>query len=191
MRNDKFQKNFLRQFNIKIPICVDLDGTLISEDTTIESLRNLFHKSKYDFIKCVVHIYKGIKSIKSHLPENNFLINKININTTLLTILKDEITRGRNIVLATAANKHQGQEALSYIPIFDGVIGSNTFTNIRAKQKSIVLMKKFKKTGFIYVGNSFDDIQVWIWSHAGICVNIKQKYVLKEIMLLNIPYIIL
>jgi len=191
MRNSKFQRNFLQQFSIKIPVCVDLDGTLIAEDTTIESLRNLFLRSKHDFIKCIIHMYKGIKSIKYQLPRNNFLINKININITLLTMLKDEIKKGRGIVLATAANKYQGREALNYVPIFDGVAGSNAFINIRAKQKSNVLMQKFKKTGFIYVGNSFDDIQVWIWSHAGICVNIKQKYVLKEIMLLNIPYMIL
>jgi hydroxymethylpyrimidine pyrophosphatase-like HAD family hydrolase len=45
--------------------------------------------------------------------------------------------------------------------IFDGVFASDGVTNLRAEAKAQALVTAFGKSGFIYAGNSEDDLKVW------------------------------
>ena len=183
--------NFLNNFNPKIPMCIDLDGTLITEDITIISLKTLFKKSYYKFILNLIRIQKGRKSLKSYTNQYiKNITNKININFKVMSLLNKQKQIGRKIVLATAANKHYGKEIRNYLPIFKDIIASNKNINIRSIYKSRVLRIKFQRKGFIYIGNSQDDIRVWIRAQGAICVNTPIT-VETKISKLNIPYFII
>lgn len=182
---------FFQKFHFKIPICVDLDGTLIKEDVTITSLKELFKKSSCTFIKNITKIQKGRNILKEYTSKNiTNIVDKININLNFIKILNKVKKNKRKIILSTAANKTYGNKIKNYLPIFDQIIGSNKHINIREKNKSKVLTTKFKNNGFIYAGNSIDDIKIWIKSQGAICVN-TPKIIIKKLSKLNLPYLII
>jgi phosphoserine phosphatase len=85
--------------------------------------------------------------------------------------LKAERRKGRKLILATAADRHQAQNVAAYLGIFDDVIASDGHTNMRGKTKANALVERFGKKGFDYAGNSSVDLPVWQQARHAIVVN--------------------
>jgi phosphoglycolate phosphatase-like HAD superfamily hydrolase len=79
----------------------------------------------------------------------------------LLNFITRKKTAGHKIFLATACNKRYADEIADFLNIFDGVFASDGRVNLRAEYKAMALVRIFGPRGFIYVGNSLDDIKVW------------------------------
>lgn len=148
--------------NKSIPLCVDLDGTLVYNDTVQESIMQLL---KYRFLYVFVlpfwllkgHAYVKRKIVSliqfdpSHLPYNQAMIEYI----------KEEKKKGRKIVLATASDQVIAESVANYLGLFDEVIGSDGHLSYAGKHKLAKLNKEYKKSGFVYAGNSTVDLSVW------------------------------
>lgn len=78
---------------------------------------------------------------------------------------------GHQIFLATACDEVYAKKIADSLKIFDGVFSSNGISNLRAESKASTLVTIFGERGFIYAGNSRDDIKVWEKSAECILVN--------------------
>ncbi|ENM5855483.1 UbiA family prenyltransferase [Vibrio mimicus] len=161
-----------------IPLCVDLDGTLTYTDMLHESTLNLVTSKPSLLLQLPMLLHSGIASMKAKIAEHyKFSPSVLPYNQDVIEFIKEEKRSGRTIVLCTATDNKIAMQIAEHLQLFDEVIASDGVTNIAGKNKSDILVKRFGKGGFDYVGNSSDDLLVWGSARKAIVVNASKKVV--------------
>ena len=151
-------------------ICVDLDGTLIYNDVSVESAKRFAAAGVINIFKLLKWIFRGIPYTKCRIAERcSVNPEELSYNSKLITYLKQKKRDGYSIFLATGSTKTYAETIAKHLDVFDGVFASDEHTNLIGKTKAEKLSKTFGK--FIYMGNSIDDIQVWEKSTKSVIVN--------------------
>ena len=75
------------------------------------------------------------------------------------------------MILCTGANQKIANAIAEDLKIFDNTFSSTKELNLSGKNKSTFLEKEFGNSGFIYAGNSMDDMNVWKKASKSIVVN--------------------
>lgn len=145
----------------QLPLCVDLDGTLIFDDVSQKAFKILLKEFRFkDLFRVFFSSFKGIASMKQEIASCVDLNPaEIKYNESFLKFLKDEKEKGRKIFLATGANKKYATVIADYLGIFEKVFASSSSKNLIAEQKAKCLSEEFGE--FAYAGNSMSDIAVW------------------------------
>jgi 4-hydroxybenzoate polyprenyltransferase len=145
-----------------IPLCVDLDGTLVKSDTLFEQMVRAIKTDPWSILFVLFWLMRG----KLHFKEKINKITGINpellpYNNEIIEFLKTERIRGREIYLATASHKYIAEQVSDHIRLFDGVFASGNGINLKGKTKRDFLINKFGENSFDYIGNSRSDIPIW------------------------------
>jgi hydroxymethylpyrimidine pyrophosphatase-like HAD family hydrolase len=118
-----------------LPLCVDLDGTLVRTDTLIEGLCALATDPR--IVVALLRLTSGRAALKQAIaiqaPPNPALLP---YNQTLLDYLRDQKKAGRRIVLATAADQRVAHAIAAHLGIFDEVIASDGTINLKGDAKA-------------------------------------------------------
>jgi len=162
----------------RVPLCVDLDGTLIRTDTMWESMRWLVRRNPLRFFSFFLWWAAGRAHLKRQLAAHAKLdVAQLPYHQELIGWLKEEKRRGRRLILVTAADQSMGERVAAHVGLFSEVIGSNGTDNLRGHTKRQHLTKRFGKGQYDYAGNSSVDLQVWPDVHAAIVVNARPSVV--------------
>jgi len=156
----------------KVPLCVDLDGTLIKTDVLWESLMLLLKRNPLYLLALPFWLMRGRAFLKQQIGTRTAL-NPAGLpyHAAFLDFLREEKRRGRKLVLTTAADSQVAQRVAHHVGLFSEVIASNGETNLRGGNKGRKLVERFGKQGFDYAGNSTVDLPVWREARAAIVVN--------------------
>lgn len=147
--------------NLK-PICIDLDGTLIRYDVTTEAIKLFVRRNPLKLFKIFIWFLKGRAYLKKKLAINVDLdVSALQYNKIFLEFLIKKKKEGHKLFLATASDQLYANKIADCLKIFDGVFASDGVVNLRAEAKADTLVAIFGKDGFIYAGNSRDDVYVW------------------------------
>jgi len=154
----------------RIPLCVDLDGTLIKTDVLWESvLRLLIRNPLYVFV-LPLWVIRGKASLKWHVAQHIQLdITSLPYRKDLLLLLQEELARGRYLVLATACHSSQAQRIAAHLNLFTEVIATEKL-NLRGRAKARCLVERFGHRSFDYAGSSHEDVPVWREARKAIVV---------------------
>ncbi|MDF7801988.1 UbiA family prenyltransferase [Pontiellaceae bacterium B1224] len=143
-----------------IPLCIDLDGTLVKLDTLHQALFLLLRRDPLSILKIPGWIQKGKAHLKDQVMQRVELdASVLPYNTQLLDWLKKEHAKGRKLILATASNYRTANAVAEYLGIFDEVLASNEETNLRHNRKLDAIVDKFPTFG--YAGNDKADFPIW------------------------------
>lgn len=142
------------------PLCVDLDGTLIRGDCSWEALTHRFFRDFPRFCGSVFGAGAGRARLKRELGFP-LSVETIPLNQDVLTLLQREKSAGRKIVLVTASDQSAADAMAAHLKLFDDAIGSDGHRNFGGMAKAVLLVEKFGRGGFDYIGNSSQDIPVW------------------------------
>jgi apolipoprotein N-acyltransferase len=156
----------------QIPLCVDLDGTLIKTDLVWESIAWLLRQNPLRLLSILFWWMRGRAFLKRQLA-SRVSIDPATLpyNEPFIAFLREQKNAGRKLILATAFDQRGAMLVANYVGLFDEVLGSDGKTNLRGKNKLKVLTKKFGERGFDYAGNSSADLAVWCGSREAIVVN--------------------
>ena len=155
-----------------IPLCVDLDGTLIKTDLLWESLVRLLKKNPFALISILLWWTRGRAFLKQQLAARVAVdAATLPVNEQFLAWLRAEKKSGRKIILATASDLKMAQPVADHFGLFDEVLASDGKTNLRSENKLRVLTEKYGARGFDYAGNSSADFAVWRGVREAIVVN--------------------
>lgn len=158
--------------NASLPLCVDLDGTLIQTDSLLESCLRLISEQPFRLIFLPFWLLCGKAGFKQKVSKHVDLSPKsLPFNTNLLKFLTQQRLHNRHLVLVTAANKKIASAIASHLNIFNEVIASDEVHNLSGKNKAHALTDKFGNKGFVYAGNADIDLHVWQHAAAAIVVN--------------------
>jgi phosphoserine phosphatase len=156
----------------KIPLCVDLDGTLIRTDLLWESLARLLRRNPFQLLPVLFWWMRGRAFLKRQL------VRRVTIDPAalpyhepFLAFLREQKAAGRKLVLVTASDRDMALPVANHTGLFDEVLGSDGKTNLRGTNKLKVLVEKFGERGFDYAGNSSADFAVWRGAREAIVVN--------------------
>lgn len=169
-------------------ICVDLDGTLINTDLSVDAAKKFVRKNIFNVFRLTFWFFKGIQYLKCKVAEETEIdVSILPYNSGFLSYLNKRKSEGCQVYLATGSTKKYAKQVADHLQIFDGVFASDTEVNFIGKNKAAKLVEVFQEGGFDYAGNSMDDIPVWMKANKKILVSPTPK-VLKAMEL--IPYIL-
>ena len=155
-----------------IPLCVDLDGTLVRTDMLIESALMLI-KQNFGYLICMlVWLISGKSQLKEEIAKR-LTIDASNLPYAedFLEYLKKEHAIGRKLILVTASNYRIADSVASYLEIFSEVIASDRNINLKSFRKRDALVKKYGAHNFDYAGNDIADVPVLQLARQSILVN--------------------
>ena len=153
-----------------IPLCVDLDGTLVKLDTLHQALFLLLRRNPASLWRLPGWIAKG----KAHLKEQ--VMQRITLDAAALPYhqaflahIQKEHANGRTLVLATASNYRTADAVADHLGIFSETLSSTPSTNMRHAQKLAAIQERFPTFG--YAGNDTADFPIWDAAEEIILVN--------------------
>lgn len=154
-----------------VPLCIDLDGTLVHTDTLVEAALVLLKRNILYLFAMFAWLFAGKARFKAQIAGRVDLnVAVLPYNQELLALLE---THGRNrkLLLVTAAHESIARAVADHLGIFAETIASTETQNLSAANKCQALVERFGKGGFDYVGNSVDDLAVWSSCRRAIVVN--------------------
>jgi len=145
-----------------LPLCVDLDGSLIRNDMLHDSSLAILKHHPWMVAAIPLWLMRGKAHMKHRIADLVTMdATVLPYNTELLDWLRSEKDKGRKLILATASNQKYAEAVADHLSIFDESIGSDARTNLSSLNKASALTQRFGEKGFDYVGNSTTDLAVW------------------------------
>lgn len=156
---------------VRLPLCVDLDGTLIRTDLLLESLIALLKQNPWAAILIPCWLVRGRAFLKRQLAARVTLAaEKLPYRQDVLEFLGHERESGRQLLLVTASDQATGERIAAYVNQFDAVYGSDGTVNLKGQAKAGFLVGLLGKGNFDYIGDSFSDLPVWRAARAAYVV---------------------
>lgn len=161
-----------------LPLCIDLDGTLIKSDAIFESLFQLLKINPFLIFLIPFWLFKGKPNLKEEINKRiDFKVDTLPYNDELVEYIKSQRLNGRKVYLATASHISIANKVAEYLGIFDGVFATKDGYNLKSEKKAIVLNEEFGKGNYVYAGNAKVDYNVWNDSALAIVVNSSKSFI--------------
>lgn len=153
-----------------IPLCIDLDGTLLRTDTLYESVLELLKQRPWLAFLLPIWLVGGKGCLKRQIAKRATPDpRKLLYREQFVEWAQAESGR-RPVYLVTAAHLLVARPIADHLGFFSGVLASEA-VNLSASRKARALVERFGEKNFDYAGNSRDDLAVWRHSRHAIVVN--------------------
>jgi 4-hydroxybenzoate polyprenyltransferase len=154
-----------------VPLCVDLDGTLITTDLFWEAVFTLLSQNPFNLVRLLAWAVRG----RAYLKREVFRRIEVDptslpYNQELLSYLVAE-SENRQILLVTATDAKPAQLIANHLGLFSRVISSDGMQNMSGAAKRAMLVSQFGEKGYDYVGNARADLPVWQFCRRALLVN--------------------
>jgi 4-hydroxybenzoate polyprenyltransferase/phosphoserine phosphatase len=143
---------------LAVPLCVDLDGTLVKSDTLVDTVVVLARQSPASLLHFPRWIGEGKASFKRKVSQRTSIdVVHLPYNEPLLEYLRQQHATGRSIYLATGADTLLADRVAEHLGIFAGVLASDGSVNLTGHNKLAAFRARFPE-GFCYIGNAKPDV---------------------------------
>jgi 4-hydroxybenzoate polyprenyltransferase/phosphoserine phosphatase len=154
-----------------VPLCVDLDGTLLRTDLLFEGILNVATNWRLLF-----RLPRLLRSRGAALRQKVAELATLDpmhlpYNKDLLDYLRCRRAAGQSLVLATGADARAARAIADHLGLFDEVISSDGARDLTGETKARVLIERFGRQNFAYAGNDHNDLPVWREAHSIVIVN--------------------
>ena len=157
----------------QIPLCVDLDGTLIKGDTLWVSMAGIIRKNPLDGIGIAVQFMTRGRAHMKDWMSGKYLPNptKLPYHTDVFDWVQEQKDAGRRLLLVTGAHRLIAESVVQHTGLFEEVIATANGYNMSGIPKAQELVRRFGEGGYDYAGNSYVDLPVWQCARKMIIVN--------------------
>src|SRR6185295_3183284 len=150
----------------RLPLAVDLDGTLLLTDTLFEAIAEHMRRRPWWTMLQVAQLPFSIAKVKARLQRAARLdIAHLPANEAVLAYCLKAKAEGRPVWLVSAADQLTVERVARRFGLFDRAIGSDGETNNKGANKARCL-EEAAPNGFEYVGDSRADLKVWVKAKA-------------------------
>jgi len=170
-----------------IPLCIDLDGTLVKTDMLMESLILLIKSNPLIILFLPIWLMRGLPYFKDKIfSKVSHQVEHLPYNLELIEYAKNEKANGRKIILVTASPQSIANSIGEFLGIFDEIYGTQTEFNLKGSRKSAFLVNLFGEKGFVYAGDSNADLKVWLKSYEAIIISNSSAFISKVMRICNV-----
>lgn len=154
-----------------LPLVVDFDGTLSLADTLAWLRQRYDAGSARSRARRLGWLTQSKQREKINLWKYTRMgVDEIPIDPEVVLWLTGEFELGRPLILATGSAQELADAVGQRLGIFTATIGSDPGINLTGPRKAAVLVERFGKCGFDYVGDGPADIPVWNVARLGYLV---------------------
>lgn len=154
-----------------IPLCVDLDGTLLRTDLLHETALALLRRNLLYLFLMPFWLLKGKAHLKAEIARRVTLDPAaLPYSDDFLAYLRKQKANGRTLVLATASHDSLAKRVAAHLGLFDMVIATNGAANLKGAAKLAKLRESFP-AGFDYAGNGHCDLVLLCAAREALLVN--------------------
>lgn len=154
-----------------VPLCVDLDGTLLKTDLLYESMARLLRQRPWMILMMPFWLLAGKAALKRNLARHTCLDPALlPYDEAFLEWLSAERACGREIFLTTAADEKLARAVGAHLGIFTEIIASDGQRNLKGSRK-LAALRETIGGDFEYAGDSPADFSVWQGSSGAVLVN--------------------
>jgi 4-hydroxybenzoate polyprenyltransferase/phosphoserine phosphatase len=158
-----------------VPLVVDLDGTLTSTDTLVESVIKLLKLSPLYLLALPLWLLKGRAQFKHAIAQRVSLAPELlPYRESLLEYIRQERASGRRIILATAAHRSIADKVSEFLGVFDAVLASDANCNLKGQRK-LQAIKQYVGNTFVYAGDSPADLPIWNAAQGAVLVAVTER----------------
>ena len=144
------------------PLCVDLDGTLVSTDTLAELLLLTIRRDPLSVCRVPFWLARGKACCKRELAIRSALVpDFLPYNQKVVNFIQAAKASGQKVLLVTGADQGVADRIATHLNLFDEVIASGPSDNLVGRRKRNEMEKRFGAAHFDYIGNSSADLPVW------------------------------
>jgi len=144
-----------------VPLCVDLDDSLVRTDTLAECAVSLIRSSPVNGIRMLYWLSGGRARLKVRVAEAcMFDPSLLPYNQDVLDFLRAERRAGRRLILTTGAALPVAEQIAGHLGLFDEVLATTIDRNLTGRIKGDALRQRYAG-GFDYLGNGAADVPVW------------------------------
>ncbi|MEP9402016.1 UbiA family prenyltransferase [Sphingomonas sp. VNH70] len=154
----------------RLPLVVDLDGTLVRSDMLVETLVRTVRRSPVELVLLPWRLARGRAAFKQAMARDAAVaVGYLPYDTGLLAWLTAERAAGTPLILATAADRRIADAIADHLGIFDAVLCSDGRTNLKGAAKRDAIRGSVGDR-FRYAGDSAADRPVWQAAEGAILV---------------------
>jgi len=156
------------------PLVIDLDGTLIHSDLLWESLVLFLKKHFLRAWQLPLWLFLGKAGFKDKIASQVELDPAaLPYDQTVLALIAAARAEGRQVILATGAQRRFAEQIAAHLGLFDQVLATDNGINFTSHNKARQLCALFGERGYDYVGNSRADLPVWLACEGAVSVTHK------------------
>ena len=159
-----------------LPLCVDMDGTLLKTDSLIESIILLLKSNAFYFVMVCVWMLRG-KAFLNHQLARRVVpdVNYLPYRPEFLSYLPEQRGAGRKLVLVTGAHMLVARRVADHVGLFNEVLATDGEINLTGGGKSRALTNRFGERGYDYAGNERADLIIWEHARNAILVGTSER----------------
>jgi 4-hydroxybenzoate polyprenyltransferase/phosphoserine phosphatase len=161
-----------------VPLCVDLDGTLLRTDSLWEMSLLLMRRAPLKLLTApIVLLFRGRASLKlwlaAHVTPD---VGNWPLSPVVRNLIETAKAEGRRVVLVSGAPQSIVDSVARVVQVTDGNIGTlGGDKNLTGEAKAAVLVERFGAGGFDYVGNGYADMPCWRVSHRALAMHPRRR----------------
>lgn len=145
-----------------VPLCVDLDGTLVRTNTLAETIVGVVRLKPSILWRIPFWALQGQARLWTELthifrPDASILP----YSKPVADLIRKEAANGRTVVLATGAHESVARDVATQFGLFSAVLATRGGEHLTGKAKAEALVSRFGTRGFDYVGDSHTDMAVF------------------------------
>lgn len=143
------------------PLVLDLDGTLVRGNLLVETALAFLKQHPLKVFMLFVWLLRGKAELKQQLAlRADVDVEALPLNDALLGFAAGEAEEGREVYIATAADRRIANAVAKRVPFVHAVVASDGRTNMKGSTKAAALAERFPQ-GFDYAGDARADLPVW------------------------------
>lgn len=143
----------------------DLDGTVLSADTFVESLGVILLRRTWLIPRVFFWLSRGRGYCKARVAEVAAVpATDWPVRPEAVALMEQARRQGRPLVLATAAHRTIADAIASRLGCFDAVLASDERLNLKGSAKLAAIeafVRDHRLDGYAYAGDSTADLKVW------------------------------
>lgn len=164
------------QGSARVPLVVDLDGTLIRSDLLHESLVKLAFSQPAVLASMPGWLLRGKAHFKAQVASRvSPNAATLPFEPALVDWIRGERSGGRTVVLCTASDERHARAVALETGLFDHVMASDGQVNLAGERKAGALVARYGEKGFDYAGNSEADLPVWRHAQRAVVVGASSR----------------
>jgi len=172
-----------------VPLVLDLDGTVVRSNLLIETALVFARRHPLRAFMLLIWLLQGRAVLKQKLAAAALLeTDTLPLNQQLLAHAQAQAALGREVFIATAADRFVAEKVAERIPFAAGVIASDGRLNLKGAAKAQALSSRFPD-GFEYAGDARADLAVWQVATSAIVVEASPSVAKAAAMVTSVTHV--
>jgi 4-hydroxybenzoate polyprenyltransferase/phosphoserine phosphatase len=155
-----------------LTLCVDLDGTLIRADLSVENLLAAVKREPWILFLLPFWLLRGKAHLKSQLAHRAEIdVTVLPYNDAVLALIQAARGSSRAVWLVTGSHQLHADRVQAHLGLFDVVLATDEHTNLTGARKAARLNQTLGEGRYEYVANGSVDLPIWQSAGAAVTVD--------------------